>query len=451
MVELVSDDISYKLQDGNHKWLEDLLRAYPLPTAKPQQCRDEFLKELLEPFQPSEPSVSTDESSSEKQVQFGYSAQDLNSSFNIERDLFHYMKKFSYLHLSSTVPSGRETRIVAPDIFKLMKGRQEKVSSAIGYLSVIYNFAVLRDQLRTVHEMWRVSVTVDKSYNMFSWSIQDYITRFNLPNGTYLDITEMELKNQTDCFKFRVDVSEIIRLISALSDDVRNKHDICESSMLLIRDAQTDIEELVTTSQKTTREGYLDAATAAHGISRSADRSRQHSVLLKINYDDFVYPIEARYRIKWAQTQVDQAIMHNDCYIKEMSKELVELTKGYQESQLFWECSQIAFDMEINALRHRISVLDSQYDENMEIAANTRESFQNKLLKAKEELATNRARIPMFHARIAEVQNIMAQREANEINEMHRARLSSRHSKKKSLTNRKSVETKSKAMGKRNY
>lgn len=51
-------------------------------------------------------------------------------------------------------------------------------------------------------------------------------------------------------------------------------------------DAQTDIEELLTTSQKKTKEGYLDAAKAAHGISRSADRSRQQSVLLKINYDD---------------------------------------------------------------------------------------------------------------------------------------------------------------------
>jgi len=231
MVELVSDDISYTLQDGNHKWLEDLLRAYPLPPAKPQQCRDAFLKELLEPFQPSEPSTSTDDGSFEKQVQFGYSTL----SFNIEKDLFHYMKKYSYLHLRSTVASRRETRIVAPDIFKLMKGRQEKVSSAIGYLGVLYNFSVLRDQLRTVHEMWRVSVSVDKSYNMFSWSIEDYIKRFNFPNRTYLDITERELKNQTDCFKFRVDVSEVIRLISALGDDVRNKNDICDSSMLLIR------------------------------------------------------------------------------------------------------------------------------------------------------------------------------------------------------------------------
>jgi len=49
----------------------------------------------------------------------------------------------------------------------------------------------------------------------------------------------------------------------------------------------------VTTSQKKTKEGYLDAATAAHGISRSADRSRQHSVLLKINYDDCKYSLKS--------------------------------------------------------------------------------------------------------------------------------------------------------------
>lgn len=234
MVELVSDDIAYKLKDGDHKWLENLLRIYPLPAANPQQCRDEFLKELLEPFQPYKPSTSSDDSYDERKIQFGESAKDLRGSFNVEKDLFHYMKKLSYLQRMSTV-SSRATRIIAPDIFKLMKGRQEKVSSAIGYLSVMYNFSVLKNQLLTVHEMWRVSVSVDKSYNMFSWSIQDYITRFNMPNATYLDITERELKSQKDCFKFRVDVSEIIRLVSALNDDVRNKNEICDSSMLLIR------------------------------------------------------------------------------------------------------------------------------------------------------------------------------------------------------------------------
>ncbi|KAM8706193.1 hypothetical protein ACLKA7_010470 [Drosophila subpalustris] len=452
MVEYISDDIHYKLPDGNNKWLEDLLRAYPLPAAKSHQCRDEFLKELLAPFKQSESSESSEDSSDTKHVQFGYNAQNLTPSFNVEKQLFNYMKKFSYVRKSTAVSlKPRETRIIAPDIFKLLKGRQDKVSFAIGYLAVIYNFAVLKDRLRIVNELWRVSVSVDKSYNMFSWSIEDYIKRFNMPNQTYLDITERELKNQADCFKFRVDVSETIRLISAMSDDVRLKNDICDSSMLIIRDAQTDIKELMETSQKKVAEGYLDAATAAHRTPRSADKTRQMSVQLKVNYDDFIYPIEARYRIKWAQTQVDQAIMHNDVYIKEMSKEVVELTKSIEESKIFWECSQIAFDMEINNLRSRISDLERQYDLRMENAANDRESLQNKLIKAKEDLVNNRARIPMFHERIAEVQHIIAKQEAELMNEMHRARISSRHSKKKSFDGRRTLEKRNSAMGKKKY
>lgn len=101
-----------------------------------------------------------------------------------------------------------------------------------------------------------------------------------------------------------------------------------------------------------------------------------------------------------------------------MSKEVVELTKSIEESKLFWECSQIAFEMEINNLRVRISEMETQYEVRMENAANDRESLQNKLIKAKDDLVNNRARIPMFHERIAEVQHIIAKQEAELMDEM---------------------------------
>lgn len=145
---------------------------------------------------------------------------------------------------ASTVHSSRFTqnslkssssRNPALDILKIMRERYGDIASAIAYLSIHYQLKELNNRLRIMRELWKVDIKLDKSFRLFSWSLKDHFNRFNRRNTTYLDIAEREMGKQMECYKFTIDIREVTRLVNAIEEDMRNRADICDSSMLLIK------------------------------------------------------------------------------------------------------------------------------------------------------------------------------------------------------------------------
>ncbi|XP_060649374.1 uncharacterized protein LOC132786756 [Drosophila nasuta] len=426
----ISASVQFNLPKAIQKWQTDLLNSFPLPAAADDQCRDTFLKDLLEPYQPSEEatgSLKSDES---------FEESELSDPTNWNALLY---RKTTYLRKSekrTTEP--RISNIVAPDIFELMKGRFNRVTSAVGYISMLLELTNIQHRLKRFYDTCRLNVSMDKSFNIFSWSTEHYFNRFNLPNVAYLDAIDRELNRNMNCYKFRVDICEIMRLFTAVQKDVRNKRDICENSMMLIKDAQIDIDELVTTVLDLTEKEHFNVALTAIGIlGRSADPGnfRKIDVHSKINHEDFVFPIEARYRLNWTQAQVDQAVIHTNKCIEQTTKELNKVKKDIEESEYLAICREASYDAQISELKHRLQEMEKTYEQRMNVLENEQTVLRHKLLDAQQTLVSNRARVGMFHVRIEEMLQFFAQQKAESRAEITKLETIKTHrkSKKKSV------------------
>ncbi|XP_034475085.1 uncharacterized protein LOC117782189 isoform X3 [Drosophila innubila] len=294
MTDATRRKIKIRKHNSMH-WLEELEAAYPLPDAPPDQCRDAFLQDLLKQYvdsTESETLENTDEVSSEvsAKIQFG-EITELTASFNAEEKLLNQMIKTGDKRSSMISAKRSDTRLVGADINKLLKERYGNIASALSFMAVLYQLQKLKDRVFIVRELWRMSKTTNKSLRLFSWSIKDYFARFNLPNPSYCDAVERELDTQMECFKFRMDLREINRLLDAVADDLRSKRDLCDSSMLVIRDAETDIEEMLTKSQKEAADEHYKVAMTAVHTPRSADPFglKTRAVYARINYVDCSY------------------------------------------------------------------------------------------------------------------------------------------------------------------
>lgn len=237
MTDAIRRKIKIRRHSGSH-WLEELEKAYPLPDAPPGQCRDAFLQELLQPYVLSSESETTEESVESElsgKIQFG-EITEITASFEAEAKLLNLMIKASDKRASVlSAKKTEDTRLIGADLNRLLKERYGNIASALSFMAVLYQVQKLRDRLFIVRELWRMNITTNKTLRMFSWSIKDYFARFNLPNPSYCDAVERELGDQMECYKFRMDLREIDRLLDAVVDDIRGKRDLCDSSMFVIR------------------------------------------------------------------------------------------------------------------------------------------------------------------------------------------------------------------------
>lgn len=211
---------------------------YPLPEAPDEQCRDAFLRQIFEPYeryQSSELTIQSEYSSemqNRSQHKLGINLYDpdekLVTSYERNARLTVYHKKAIKMSLG-------DSRVTAPNINKLLRDRYGNIATAIGVVAVLCLLTDVKHRMSVVRSMWRHESNVDRNLRMFSWSIHDYLLRFQRRNENYLDAVEWELKGQMDCFKFRMDLKEIIRLVDAIYDDYRARRNFCESCLLSIR------------------------------------------------------------------------------------------------------------------------------------------------------------------------------------------------------------------------
>ncbi|XP_017857458.1 PREDICTED: uncharacterized protein LOC108610111 [Drosophila arizonae] len=397
--------------------LKKLQDEYPLPEAPPDQCRDSFLKKLFAPYDVPLPSLGIPSEGDffipkRQHSRLGFGSFPFNAEEKLLSDYHKYARVTAYPIKKSIKPLIEE-RLSVLDINKLLRLRYGSIAKAIGCFAVLCLLTDVRYRMSVVRDMWRHETNVDRNLRMFSWSIEDYLRRFNRRNENYLDNVELELKGQMDCFKFRVDLKEIIRLVDALYDDFRVKGDICNNSLYLIRDAQVDIMELVTNTRKEEEDRQAQLAEAMQKTPRTADPGgyRHKELNKRINHMDFMVPIEARYRINWAQTTMEQSLMSDELDIKAIEDEVNFYKDRAKEFTYFRELCYLAYDLELSDYKRRISETESAYETSMELVDNEIKVTRNKLSKAVDDLKFYREQIPMFHRKIAEVQEIFAQRE----------------------------------------
>ncbi|KRF81514.1 uncharacterized protein [Drosophila virilis] len=292
-------------------WLD---RLFPLPPAPPDQCRDEYLRELLQPRESHTHGSgrfvesSSDDSILPRRIRFG---TDIKSTEARIVDEFVRTRSVIIPNRQTMLP--RRT-IMQDDKFnpsvlnKMLRDRYGSIAKAIGCVAVLFQMTELKNQMAVVREMWRHKTNADNSLKMFSWSIKDYFMRLKMRDTVYLDTIELELKSQMDCFKFRMDLKEIIRLVDAVYDDFKAKRDMCNRSMLLIKDAQGDIMELLSNSLREAEAQHNQLTKDMQENPRLANPGRQ----AKIYYMDFMVPIETRYKINWAQAIMEQSIFYDD-------------------------------------------------------------------------------------------------------------------------------------------
>ncbi|XP_060654926.1 uncharacterized protein LOC132790425 isoform X1 [Drosophila nasuta] len=417
------------------KWKRILEQAYPLPPAPPEMCRDAFLEELLKPYESESYSKTIDtEDSILNKVQFGEITELGGNYFNAEEKLLNirvlFGDKLKRSSISAKDSVATDSLPYGPDLNKLMKERYGNIASAIGYFAVIFQLQTLKHRMNMFKERWRMDLSIDKELRLFGWSIKDYLQRFSQPNLVYLDTVERLLGKQIECFKFRMDLKEINRLIDCVIDDVRTKRNICNGSMVLIKDAEMDIEVLLTNSQKEATEEHAKVAKAAANMPRSADPfgRRAKAIYSKINHFDFVYPIEARYRINWTQTTMEQSILKVDFDEKRLSDELNGIKQQIEEVRSLWKISSVAYNAQIYSLKNSIMDRELQYEENLELAESQIQMTRLRLGKAKDDLKYYKEQIPMFHRKIAEVQKILALQELENRKSSRASRKSSRKS-----------------------
>ncbi|XP_060665972.1 uncharacterized protein LOC132798213 [Drosophila nasuta] len=418
-------------------WKRILHQAYPLPEAPPEMCRDAFLAELLKPYGGSTPtpSLSSDDSIMSNRVKFGNSIEFTNVEAKLLNQMIRTDRRQTYRRDSVVT----DTSLYAPDLNKLMKERYGNIATAIGFMATISELQQLKYRMVIFQELWQMNVSIDKELRLFGWSIKDYLERFSQPNLVYLDTAERLLGKQIECFKFRMDLKEINRLIDCVIDDVRSKRNICNGSMELIKDAEVDIEELLTNSQKQATEEHAKAAKAAINMPRSADPfgSRSKAIYKKINHNDFVYPIEARYRINWAQTSLEQSTAKVEFNEKRLQAEVDGLNAQIEEAGRLWDISSIAYHMQILELKNNIMKKEMEYEAAMEEVDNNIEMTRQRLTNAKNDLKYYQEQVPMFHRKIAEVRITKARQEEDAIRASQMLSKPIRHSSKTKVPKKK--------------
>ncbi|KAH8419272.1 hypothetical protein KR222_002067, partial [Zaprionus bogoriensis] len=393
-------------------WMKDIADAFPLPEAPPSQCRDVFLNEIFEDYQMPELTESSESSSEDYSDDYrGVHFQTSSRHKTIEETLFRKLLRSTMMKRASSLRSWDSHRMTVVNLNKLLKDRCDTIANSIRFVATLSTLYNLRNKIMTLHQRWLTQTSVDKSLNMFSWSIKHYFARFKLDNMIYLDTLQKELGKKMESFKYCVDLREIIRLVEAIITDYRQKVNICEHSMLAIKDAQVDIKHLLMDMQKAAEDEYQAIKSAPAPRAADPIGARMRKIVSTRNYLDFVMPIEGRYAINWAQTKMEQAKIYDNIPFENIKKEIDWLRQEIYELNKTWHYSAAAYSFEHSYYRERTSELEAMYLQDMDQMDVEIGITRNKIVQAKEDLKLYRERIPMFHTRIDEVQEIIRQRE----------------------------------------
>ncbi|XP_039147145.1 uncharacterized protein LOC6732695 isoform X2 [Drosophila simulans] len=260
-----------KNSDENKKKVETTFESdpyeikFPLPEQlDPSQCRDEFIGTFIREHEIRASSLrprSTFRAASEFR-----SSQDLTdqgpekgAEAMVVRQLVSQRKRLSLRKTKEEILENIKLRCTMMNDLNLKCQK-----AAIEFLSVR-----LLKQLRLFSSPWPGD-TGDIPYNLFSWSMDDFLMRLSIKQ-VYLDVINRERSAEDlDCLKFCKDLGQIELLIHEIRDDYRNDRDLCQGSMELLRSAQYNINAPWVSTLKENLESIRSSSLTARLFAQSS-------------------------------------------------------------------------------------------------------------------------------------------------------------------------------------
>ncbi|XP_017067861.1 uncharacterized protein LOC108105673 [Drosophila eugracilis] len=378
---------------------------FPLPEhVDPSQCRDEFLKTLIEEHEIRISKIhrSTIRKSSllVRPVEIEYQI-DKGAEAMVVHQLAKQRQRGT---LRKTLEEVMESIRLRSYMFTELNLECQK--AAIEFLSVR-----LLKQLRLFSGPWPGDLH-DIPYHLFSWSLDDFLMRLDVKQ-LYLDVLNRERNvEDLDCVKFCKDLHEIELLIHEIRNDFRNNKDICQSSMQMLRNAQYITNAPWVKTLEKNMQDIKHQTAQALSFNRSSIfmmEVRHTSVMCDFDHDSFLDPIEMRYQINWLRSCTDQCLMRINERENSMMNELNDMEEEAWQDESVQHSSELMYSLQLGDLRERIKVWQERQEvdlENVEVMCTVSRFAVQKL---KDDLKFYTEQKEMYLRRIDEVEAIINQ------------------------------------------
>ncbi|XP_026836235.1 uncharacterized protein LOC6549178 isoform X2 [Drosophila erecta] len=206
---------------------------FPLPEQlDPSQCRDEFISTIIREHEIRASSLRPksmvqDTSDFESLQEDTDQGPEKGAEAMVVRQLVSQRRRGSFRKTKEEILENIRLRSTMMTDLNLKCQK-----AAIEFLSVR-----LLKQLRLFSSPWPGD-TGDIPYNLFSWSMDDFLMRVTMKQ-VYLDVINRERSAEDlDCLKFCKDLGQIELLIYEIREDYRLDRDLCQNSIELLKSAQ---------------------------------------------------------------------------------------------------------------------------------------------------------------------------------------------------------------------
>ncbi|XP_043645359.1 uncharacterized protein LOC122614772 [Drosophila teissieri] len=381
---------------------------FPLPDhLDPSQCRDDFIRTIIKEHERRVSSLRATLSSRGKSV--------IDNAVETEGRVLERGAEAMVVRQMARMrkrESGRKTAQEAMESIKLRSSMMAELNikcqkAAIEFLSVR-----LLKQLRVLSSPWPGKID-EIPYNLFKWSLDHFLARLE-HNQLYLDVIHRERSvEDLNCVKFRTDLGEIEHILHDMREDFQNDYDLCENSILLIRDCKYNtagawIRGL--TDNCRVKEGLSSSSLAEESSISSLD-IRQTALVDRFEDISSSDPIQVRYQIKWVNSCMDQRLMLASSREELLRKELKELETKLKQDMTVQRSSEMIYFWEVEKLKIRTREWEAKLESDLENAEVQCTIVRLALQKVKDDHQFYLEQEEMYLQKIDEVKKLMAAQE----------------------------------------
>ncbi|KAH8241835.1 hypothetical protein KR026_005535, partial [Drosophila bipectinata] len=416
------------------EYMKKVMALFPLPEKPPHMCHDAFISKLLAPFALEK---RPDRKATYDEGEMEFTFENANENFLANLYSTDYKARATMYMARATMMARRSTersvlsldqRKSAFKTAQMFKTRFRNLISDFRNVCVIYQLVQLQEILNVMRE--HPPAGTDPNNTIFVWCYKENLKRFKEQNATvYIDILE-ENKPQTtlDDLKFYVDLTEIIRLVRILLNDVTRDRDLCapRGFMEHLTDTTMDIDKIIALPYETVMAEH-DALAAENqnkeGRFRNPLLKAKQIALKKERFQsDYIMPVETRYRVNWTYDKKEQFQFKDDLHCKVFTDELEKLAELTEKDNRVRQSVTYEYLYLIESYKKRINQVQQAYDDDMESAENIVQATRNRVNKCKEDLKMAIDKVEMFRRKTKEVRDKIAEEK-----EAERARLSAVH------------------------
>ncbi|KRJ99112.1 uncharacterized protein LOC26536249 [Drosophila yakuba] len=381
---------------------------FPLPDhLDPSQCRDDFISTIIKEHERRVSSLRATLSCRGKSV---FDSAVENEGRELERGAEAMVVR--QMARMRKRESGRKTAQEAMESIKLRSSMMAELNikcqkAAIEFLSVR-----LLKQLRLFSSPWPGKID-EIPYNLFKWSLDHFLARLE-HNQLYLDVIHRERSvEDLNCVKFRTDLGEIENILHDMREDFQNDYDLCENSILLIRDCKYNTAGAWIKGLKDNcriKEGMSNSSLAEESSISSLD-IRQTALVDRFEDISSSDPIQVRYQIKWVNSCMDQRLMLTSSREELLRKELKELETKLKQDMTVQRSSEMIYFWEVEKLKIRTREWEAKLESDLENAEVQCTIARLALQKVKDDHKFYLEQEEMYLQKIDEFKKLMAAQE----------------------------------------